>query len=71
MNKNPLYAAPLRGAIAEASAQFVSVVLQEKGADAASKCLQMIAWLDDLVLIEMVVIADRARYIAKQKAAAL
>jgi hypothetical protein len=63
--KNPLYTKPLPQA-AERDAMLVAEVWRERGTTAANVALDMVAWLSDAVRWEMVVIADRARYLMRQ-----
>lgn len=64
MKKVPIYSVPLRNPAAEADAQLVARVLNSKGKAAAEQALFMVAWLSDAVRWEVLVLADRAKFIA-------
>ncbi len=62
--KTPTYTKPLLPA-AERDAMLVAEVWRERGVTGANIALDMVAWLSDAVRWEMIVIADRARYLMR------
>lgn len=68
MKKNPIYAAPLRNPDAEADAQRLADVLKREGEAAAEQALRDIAKAKKAVLWEVLVLADRAKFIARSAA---